>query len=56
MYVGCDTSFGLRPRHGMQKVIVHLRRTSVDQTASHESVLYISASMFLSFDEGFSTR
>ena len=39
----------------MQEVIVRLRRTSVDHVASHEYVLDISASMFLSFNDGFPT-
>ena len=55
LYGVCDTSFGVRFRQGMRKVIVHLRRTCVDQIANHEDVLDISASMFLSFDDGFST-
>ena len=55
MYGACDTSFDVRPRQGTQKVIVHLRRTSVDQTASYEHILNIGASMFLSSDDDFST-
>ena len=31
---GCDTSFGVRSGQGMQKVLVHLRRTVVDRTAT----------------------
>ena len=40
VYGGCDTSFGVRPRQGMHKVIVHLRRTSVDQLVMNMSSIF----------------